>query len=194
MARPYSHGELLKLRESPLVCKPANLPPVEEWMGQVQFYHHYNDIILTYTSGPSLIRTKIKLKIREGQATKAGMKSLSRMKVPQADDRPLKRRLNQQMVYIQSKLRTVSFADLNALQPPKTSSLALQKQHLLPLLATGLPTRLLIRHIDQASVIMMTLQPRPIVTVLETGTPRMVKEIQTIAVIQELDLIRTGGA
>ena len=194
MARPYSHGELLKLRESPLVCKPANLPPVEEWMGQVQFYHHYNDIILTYTSGPSLIRTKIKLKIREGQATKAGMKSLSRMKVPQADDRPLKRRLNQQMVYIQSKLRTVSFAELNALQPPKTSSLALQKQHLLPLLATGLPTRLLIRHIDQASVIMMTLQPRPIVTVLETGTPRMVKEIQTIAVIQELDLIRTGGA
>ena len=163
-------------------------------MGQVQFYHHYNDIILTYTSGPSLIRTKIKIKMREGQATKAGMKSLSRMKVPQADDRPLKRRLNQQMVYIHSKLRTVSFADLNALQPPKTSSLALQKQHLLPLLATGLPTRLLIRHIDQASVIMMTLQPRPIVTVLETGTPRMVKEIQTIAVIQELDLIRTGGA
>jgi len=79
MARPYSHGELLKLRESPLVCKPANLPPVEEWMGQVQFYHHYNDIILTYTSGPSLIRTKIKIKMREGQATKAGMKSLSRM-------------------------------------------------------------------------------------------------------------------
>lgn len=33
MARRYTAEELLHLRESPLVVKPDNLPPVEEWMG-----------------------------------------------------------------------------------------------------------------------------------------------------------------
>ncbi|KAI9375765.1 hypothetical protein BJX61DRAFT_492969 [Aspergillus egyptiacus] len=33
MARRYQIDELLWLRSSPLVTKPANLPPVEEWMG-----------------------------------------------------------------------------------------------------------------------------------------------------------------
>ncbi|KAG7005469.1 hypothetical protein G7Y79_00019g046490 [Physcia stellaris] len=33
MARRYNRDELLRLRESPLVSKPANLPPTEEWMG-----------------------------------------------------------------------------------------------------------------------------------------------------------------
>ena len=33
MARQYTQEELLGLRASPLVCKPATLPPVEEWMG-----------------------------------------------------------------------------------------------------------------------------------------------------------------
>ncbi|EXJ78809.1 hypothetical protein A1O1_09211 [Capronia coronata CBS 617.96] len=29
----YSVEDLLKLRASPLICRPANLPPIEEWMG-----------------------------------------------------------------------------------------------------------------------------------------------------------------
>ncbi|KAL4967888.1 uncharacterized protein BDV14DRAFT_14212 [Aspergillus stella-maris] len=33
MARRYEIEELIWLRESPLVTRPANLPPVEEWMG-----------------------------------------------------------------------------------------------------------------------------------------------------------------
>ncbi|KAL4802653.1 hypothetical protein BDV18DRAFT_146234, partial [Aspergillus unguis] len=33
MARRYEIDELIWLRESPLVTRPANLPPVEEWMG-----------------------------------------------------------------------------------------------------------------------------------------------------------------
>ncbi|KAL8823128.1 MAG: hypothetical protein Q9191_006152, partial [Dirinaria sp. TL-2023a] len=33
MARRYQREELLRLRASPLVEKPANLPPLEEWMG-----------------------------------------------------------------------------------------------------------------------------------------------------------------
>lgn len=33
MARRYQIDELLWLRSSPLVTKPTNLPPVEEWMG-----------------------------------------------------------------------------------------------------------------------------------------------------------------
>ncbi|KAL4979504.1 hypothetical protein BDW66DRAFT_103614 [Aspergillus desertorum] len=33
MARRYQIDELIWLRESPLVTRPANLPPVEEWMG-----------------------------------------------------------------------------------------------------------------------------------------------------------------
>ncbi|PGH02950.1 hypothetical protein AJ79_07487 [Helicocarpus griseus UAMH5409] len=33
MARRYQPSELLQLRESPLVVKPDNLPPLEEWMG-----------------------------------------------------------------------------------------------------------------------------------------------------------------
>ncbi|KAL6719127.1 hypothetical protein ACLMJK_003364 [Lecanora helva] len=35
MPQSYSRNELLRLRESPLVCKPANLPSVEEWMGPI---------------------------------------------------------------------------------------------------------------------------------------------------------------
>lgn len=35
MARRYQIDELLWLRSSPLVTKPASLPPVEEWMGCV---------------------------------------------------------------------------------------------------------------------------------------------------------------
>ncbi|KAE8423859.1 hypothetical protein BDV36DRAFT_278867 [Aspergillus pseudocaelatus] len=35
MARRYQIDELLWLRSSPLVVKPANLPPVEEWMGPI---------------------------------------------------------------------------------------------------------------------------------------------------------------
>ncbi|KAE8354394.1 hypothetical protein BDV28DRAFT_84854 [Aspergillus coremiiformis] len=35
MARRYQIDELLWLRSSPLVTKPANLPPVEEWMGPI---------------------------------------------------------------------------------------------------------------------------------------------------------------
>ncbi|KAB8204259.1 hypothetical protein BDV34DRAFT_226644 [Aspergillus parasiticus] len=35
MARRYQIDELLWLRSSPLVAKPANLPPVEEWMGPI---------------------------------------------------------------------------------------------------------------------------------------------------------------
>lgn len=33
VSRKYARDELLSLRESPLVSKPASLPPVEEWMG-----------------------------------------------------------------------------------------------------------------------------------------------------------------
>ena len=33
MARRYKLEELLHLRNSPLVSKPPNLPPIEEWMG-----------------------------------------------------------------------------------------------------------------------------------------------------------------
>jgi hypothetical protein len=33
MARRYQIDELLALRSSSLVEKPANLPPAEEWMG-----------------------------------------------------------------------------------------------------------------------------------------------------------------
>lgn len=33
MSRQYQAGELLRLRDSPLVCKPAGLLPTEEWMG-----------------------------------------------------------------------------------------------------------------------------------------------------------------
>ncbi|KKZ62043.1 hypothetical protein EMCG_03505 [[Emmonsia] crescens] len=33
MARRYQPSELLQLRDSPLVVKPDNLPPLEEWMG-----------------------------------------------------------------------------------------------------------------------------------------------------------------
>ena len=36
MAKSYTADELLRLRESPLVCKPPSLPPIEEWMGYVQ--------------------------------------------------------------------------------------------------------------------------------------------------------------
>ncbi|THC97143.1 hypothetical protein EYZ11_003358 [Aspergillus tanneri] len=43
MARRYQIDELLWLRSSPLVTKPANLPPVEEWMGGVA---HIEDIVL----------------------------------------------------------------------------------------------------------------------------------------------------
>ncbi|GES64745.1 topoisomerase II-associated protein PAT1 [Aspergillus terreus] len=35
MARRYQIDELLWLRESPLVTKPASLPPIEEWMGPI---------------------------------------------------------------------------------------------------------------------------------------------------------------
>lgn len=35
MSRQYAIGELLSLRASPLICKPAGLLPKEEWMGQV---------------------------------------------------------------------------------------------------------------------------------------------------------------
>ncbi|KAF7158294.1 hypothetical protein CNMCM5623_003063 [Aspergillus felis] len=35
MARRYQIDELLWLRSSPLVTKPTNLPPVEEWMGPI---------------------------------------------------------------------------------------------------------------------------------------------------------------
>lgn len=33
MSGIYSVEDLLKLRASPLICKPPNLPPIEEWMG-----------------------------------------------------------------------------------------------------------------------------------------------------------------
>jgi hypothetical protein len=33
MSRRYNVDELLRLRASPLIHKPENLPPVEEWMG-----------------------------------------------------------------------------------------------------------------------------------------------------------------
>ncbi|KIW87908.1 uncharacterized protein Z519_11493 [Cladophialophora bantiana CBS 173.52] len=33
MSGKYSVEDLLKLRASPLICKPPNLPPIEEWMG-----------------------------------------------------------------------------------------------------------------------------------------------------------------
>ncbi|KIW86454.1 hypothetical protein Z517_01851 [Fonsecaea pedrosoi CBS 271.37] len=33
MSGKYSVEDLLKLRASPLICRPANLPPIEEWMG-----------------------------------------------------------------------------------------------------------------------------------------------------------------
>ncbi|MCJ1390899.1 hypothetical protein MMC18_003760 [Xylographa bjoerkii] len=36
MSRKYSAVELMRLRESPLVCKPAGLPSTEEWMGPPQ--------------------------------------------------------------------------------------------------------------------------------------------------------------
>lgn len=35
MSRQYAIEELLSLRASPLICKPAGLLPKEEWMGQV---------------------------------------------------------------------------------------------------------------------------------------------------------------
>ena len=35
MSRQYAIGELLSLRASPLISKPAGLLPKEEWMGQV---------------------------------------------------------------------------------------------------------------------------------------------------------------
>jgi len=36
MSQRYNVGDLIKLRESPLVSKPASLPPQEEWMGATQ--------------------------------------------------------------------------------------------------------------------------------------------------------------
>ena len=39
MAHHYTREELLKLRNSPLVTRPSNLPPVEEWMGWVFVWH-----------------------------------------------------------------------------------------------------------------------------------------------------------
>ena len=41
MARRYQIDELLWLRSSPLVTKPASLPPVEEWMGCVFFFFFF---------------------------------------------------------------------------------------------------------------------------------------------------------
>ena len=38
MARRYQIEELLSLRSSPLIEKPANLPPIEEWMGYVVIF------------------------------------------------------------------------------------------------------------------------------------------------------------
>ena len=38
MARRYEIEELLWLRSSPLVAKPPNLPPIEEWMYVTEFY------------------------------------------------------------------------------------------------------------------------------------------------------------
>jgi hypothetical protein len=35
MSRRYSVDELLRLRASPLIRKPDNLPPEEEWMGYI---------------------------------------------------------------------------------------------------------------------------------------------------------------
>jgi hypothetical protein len=39
MARRYDIDELLWLRSSPLVTRPANLPPVEDWMGYGALYN-----------------------------------------------------------------------------------------------------------------------------------------------------------
>lgn len=33
MGVSYTPAQLLQLRESPLVVRPTNLPPAEEWMG-----------------------------------------------------------------------------------------------------------------------------------------------------------------
>jgi hypothetical protein len=57
MARRYQIDELIWLRESPLVTRPANLPPVEEWMGYgilATFIHVdmlYLFILLVLTDG-----------------------------------------------------------------------------------------------------------------------------------------------
>lgn len=40
----YKIEDLKKLRESPLVVKPAKLPPIEEWMG----YGHLCGFTSTY--------------------------------------------------------------------------------------------------------------------------------------------------
>lgn len=49
MARRYQIDELLWLRSSPLVTKPSNLPPVEEWMG----YEKYRSLSVTILISPA---------------------------------------------------------------------------------------------------------------------------------------------
>lgn len=52
----YSTEELLRLRASPLVCKPEHLPPLEEWMGYDDHAHIPFSFLLTY----SLVHPKIR--------------------------------------------------------------------------------------------------------------------------------------
>lgn len=42
MARRYSPAELMQLRGSPLVCKPAGLPDIEQWMEYVRSFPREN--------------------------------------------------------------------------------------------------------------------------------------------------------
>lgn len=49
--RQYEIAELIGLRASPLVCKPASLLPKEEWMGQVQTMRPHANAWLTLDKG-----------------------------------------------------------------------------------------------------------------------------------------------
>ncbi|KAA6409217.1 MAG: hypothetical protein FRX48_06770 [Lasallia pustulata] len=53
MARQYQREELLRLRASPLVCKPEGLPPVEEWMGQTPEQSQRKPSVRTESHGNS---------------------------------------------------------------------------------------------------------------------------------------------
>lgn len=98
MAKSYTAEELLKLRESPLVCKPASLPPVEEWMGYVQVVIIGKSPRLTLIQGQFPTKTRPRIRTREGPPIKGRAKRPSPMMLRPHGGHYSKRGLNQQMV------------------------------------------------------------------------------------------------
>lgn len=121
------------------------------------------------------------------------MKSFPRMTTLQAGGHLLNRELNPQTVVMNTITRRPGSADLWISQYPKTSSLDLQTQHLLQLLARAMLPKLSSRHTDQAASTKTILQQRMTVLLQEKGTPKMANEMQSRLAIKERYPIQTGG-